>query len=443
LNPKWWGNGIIDTDLPNTHGIPQVEYIGLNHYSDNDHQDSAFSNGSIDYFGGYYANIWNLMAQNQNISSWYGQNYPYEIGINSMVELVPNNQLFPFSCSWLRQALAWDINYATCSSSAVSGYLIRAKQGFVDNTSAQLANIYNNTIQQEYGIPNINKTMALSILENHAIHNSSGWWTNPNESNYFIGYPVAGQNGTVVQANTSYLIGDTNTFDGNTFSIISPSGWSDVESAMSIASASFTSDLNITCQEQGMDYGTYASDFATGNFAFGMMCSSPSLNSNPVIFFNGYRGNFVPGITYPFGRNTSRWIDSAYESAFEDFMVQVPGSIKYQEDASIMQYELATQIPSIPFYGNGYWYAYSTQYWTGWNNNATQYQQITTVFDNTNYALRNREILNLSPVGVTNGIDWTWIIEIISIVAVVSLVIVVFIMRWRYKQKFNELSKSK
>ena len=25
LNPTWWGKGIIDTDLPNTGGMPQVE----------------------------------------------------------------------------------------------------------------------------------------------------------------------------------------------------------------------------------------------------------------------------------------------------------------------------------------------------------------------------------------------------------------------------------
>ena len=165
------------------------------------------------------------MAGNPSIYSWYGQNFPYELGINSMVELVPNNQIFPFSCSWLRQTLAWDIDYASCSASAVSGYLTRAKQGFVDNTSAQLAGVYNASIQQNYGIPNINKTMALNILSIHATHNASGWWTNPSEANSFIGYPVAGQNGVFVQANTSYLIGDMNANDGDSFPIIDVSGW--------------------------------------------------------------------------------------------------------------------------------------------------------------------------------------------------------------------------
>ncbi len=285
--------------------------------------------------------------------------------------------------------------------------------------------------------------MALNILSIHATHNASGWWTNPSEANSFIGYPVAGQNGVFVQANTSYLIGDMNANDGDSFPIIDVSGWSDVETAMSIAAASFTTDLNISCREIGLDYGSYVSDFQDGNFSLGMSCSSPALNNNPVIFFNGYRGTYSPGNNYPYNRNTSRWIDQAYENAFQDFMVEVPGSAGYQHDASIMQYELATQIPSIPFYGNGFWYAYSNQYWTGWNYNSTQYQQITTVWDNTNYALRNREILNLSPANaLSNPIDIVSIIEYITIGAVAALVIVVLLMQRRYVKKLDKLSKS-
>ncbi len=436
LRSDWWGAGIINLDLPQTQGTPQVPYIGLQHYSGNDAQNIAFLQGEIDFFGGYMANIWEAQAAYPTIGTWFGNQAPYELGASSMVELVPNWNYFPFNQLWFRKALAYGINYTDCSQTGASGYLQRARQGFVDDRIAPLKPIYNSTIQSLYGI-DYSITSANTQLATACHYNTTtkAWYTND----------VTGDDLFKIDAATNLQCNDPGAdaelwnpginIKLGPYPCITVVGWTDVDIATELWCDSFTNNLHIETVYTEVDYGTMDAAFRQGTFKLGMMCSSPKLMNNPVVFLNGYRGAIFEEGGQQFNRNTSNWYGAeaaAFETAFQEFEVATPGSAAYLQDASTMQYLLATTIPTIPLYGNGYWYAFDTTYWTGWVTEANKYNQITTCWDNDNMAIRTRLIHNLIPTGAQP--DWLpWIFGFIAIGAIAALVATVIVMRRRSK----------
>ena len=448
LRSDWWGAGKIHTDLPNG-GIPQAKYIGLNHYPSNTLQDFGFLQGDIDYYSGYFDKIWTVMPTHPEISTWFGDQQPYMVGVSSMLECVPNWLKYPFNELWFRQTLAYAIDYDESSKTAASSYLQRAKQGFVDNLSAPLAPIYNDTIQQTYGI-DTDLNAALALLFEHcylsdgtnltgAAAGTWSWYTKDTPSAY-LGMPLAGFGAGQVVADalpgvlgTNVKIPFDDDVDGSPqmspdegYDCITVTGWTDVDIATQMWCSAFYS-LNISTVYREVGYDPWVAAFEKSTFELGMMCSSPKLMNNPVVFLNGYRGPHI------WNRNTTSWSGAAanaYEAAFEAFEVATPGSAEYKKQASIMQEMLASEIPSIPLYGNGFWYAFSNKYWTGWVSAANDFNQITTCWDNDNFALRTRQILNLRSTGAV-PIPWDWIFGIVAIGAIAALVIGIVVMRKR------------
>jgi len=409
LRSDWWGSGKIYTDLPNTKGVPQVPYIGEYHFASNTLQDEAFVTGQVDLYSGYYADIWNIQAVNPNVNTWFGNQPPYMQGTSSMVELIPNHTIYPMNETWFREMLAYDIDYDTRAATDSSGYLLRAKQGFIDNASPTMTNIYNDTIQKAYGI-NYNVTKAVEILNEHCTYNTgtSLWQTAANQS-------VPGVS-----------LGP--------YKIKNIQGWTDTTAHTDGWCATFTHDLNISFIDDTVDFTTYINQMGAGQYQLAMACTGPKLLNNPIIFLAGYTG------THQWNVNVSYWNDSYasdYNAQFKTFQTSVPGSAAYNMSAWQMQYDFAVDIPSIPCWPNGFWYAYANSTWTGFSSAANQYNQITTSWDETNWAVKTRLVVNLvaAPAAPTN---WTLILGIIALVAIIALVIAVVVL---YRKRPLEVHK--
>jgi ABC-type transport system substrate-binding protein len=427
---SWWGSGVIYGDLPNTAGnIAKCPgYIGMDHFASNDLQNAAFLNGEIDWFAGFIGRLDAITAAYPTINSWYEQNPPFEIGVSSMVELTLNWAFFPFNQLWFRKALAYAIDYDTFSGTYASGYLQRARQGFVDDRASSLAGIYNATVQSTYGI-DYNLTLAETMLNTTggAVYNAKeDLWYVMNTGAYT---GMQNANGSYITPGQMIILGP--------YTSITVGGWTDVDASTGCTKGwcdAFTTKLNITFTGVNTDYGTWSSSFQDRSFQTAMMCSSPKLLLRPVAFLNGYR-SAGPNYHAAFNRNTTGWNDTdagLYEIAYQKMLSSLVDSQAYNDSADDMQLYLARDVPSIPLYGNGFWYAYNNATWIGWLNVNNAFNQVTTNWDNDNFALRERFVINLSqnPV-VLPPPDLTLWFGIIAIAALVALVIAVIVMRKR------------
>ncbi len=442
LRSDWWGSGVIHTDLPNTHGVPEAPYIGMIHYTGgNDAQNIAFFQGYIDFFGGFLANVWEYQEDFPGLKTWYGTQAPYFYSASSMVECVPNWQFYPMNQLWFRKALAYAIDYTTYSQTAACGYLQRARQGFIDDRIAPLKSIYNQTIQDTYKI-DYNVAAALALLDANCYYEPVDGWSAGGAGWYVKN--VTGDDLLKNDAATGLPVTDANgTYEGTqvklgTYECITVGGWTDVDLAAEMWCTAFTNVLHIntTLTKTSGGSGDPTNHYArmkAGTFDLAMACFSPRLMSDPLVLLNGYRGAIQEIGAAQYDKNTSNWYGpfaDQFEQAFEAFEITARDTAESKYYASVMQECLASQIPTIPLYGNGYWYSYFDTYWTGWVNSVDNFNQVTTCWDSSNPAVRARVIYNLKSTGAPD-IPWPLIFGIVAIAAIAALVIGIVVMRKR------------
>ncbi|MFX1297912.1 MAG: ABC transporter substrate-binding protein [Promethearchaeota archaeon] len=411
----WWGKGRIHTDLPDTKGNPQAKYIGLRQYPGNIAQDTALLTGEIDLHAGYYDKIWIGMGQNSYIKTWYGNAYPYYLGLAAVIEIAFNHLRYPLVETWLREALAYALDYEEIAYISASGYWARARQGFVDNRSATHISVYNATIQEMYGI-DYNITKTKEILDEHCYFQGGVWYTDDVPSQY-LGMPGATDDDGGTPGINVKLGG---------WEILVPTGWSDVVKATKLWAEYFTA-ANISCTKKEIDFeSAFQPKLTDSAYDLAMQCCAPHLINPPLTFLGGLRG------THQWNSNVTNWNNPEFNSLYESFETLKPGSTEQLQAASRMQYLLATEIPSIPTHANGFWYAYSTQYWEGWVSQENPYNQACTAYIVNQAAVKQRLILNLKPTGATAEdqiVPWSGLI-VFAIIGITAVAIIV-----KYKLK--------
>jgi len=438
LRDDWWGSGVIHKDLPNTHGVPEVPFIGLKHIGDNNVKNLEFFSGNIDFFGGFLADVWDTQATYSNVKTWFGTSAPYYQSASSLVECVPNWNYYPFNQLWFRQALAYAIPYEYSSETAACGYLQRARQGFIDDRVAPLKSIYNASIQTKYGI-NTDLAQATQILNEYCYYEPVDGWSTGGKGWYVKN--VTGDDLSKVDAGTDAVVADANgTYDGTQvklgpYTSHTVGTWGDVDLANQFWCDAFTDNLHITVTYEtvGGDWGALQTKLKDGDFELSMMCASPKLTNDPIVFLNGYRGAMVEDGSNVYDKNVSNWYGpnaTAFENAFRAFEISARGSDYSLRNASIMQEMLALAIPTIPLYGNGFWYTYSDTYWTGWVSKVNNFNQVTAPWDSGNPVIRARLIYNLQATGAVDDPTW-WIVTIVAVAGVAALAIGLIIRRRR------------
>lgn len=410
LRDDWWGSGKIHTDLPDTGGIPKVRYIGLRQFPSNVAQDTSFLTGETDLYAGFYNQIWIAIGENPNIGTWFGKKAPYFASLSGTIDIAFNHLIYPLNEVWLRKALAYTLDYDTIAYVAACGYWARARQGLIDDRSATHLTVYNATIQETYGI-DYNTTMAVDILDDYCYQDTNGeWWTNDIPVKY-QGMPGAADDDPVHDGMNIKLGG---------WEIVVPIGWTDVIKATE-QWCTYFSAINITCTKKEINFWPeFTLDtLEINDYELAMDCCGAPIKDIPLRVFSTRRG------THFWYSNVCNWYNPEFNSLYEDYETQKPGSAEQKAAASRMQYLYATEIPQIPTHVNGIWYAYSTEYWEGWLSEENAYNQICTTYIMNEAAVKVRLLLNLYPAGPVeppiipwNGLIFSSIIGVIIVVLV-------------------------
>lgn len=414
----WWGKGRIHTDLPNSTGIPNAKYIGLRHFDTNTGKEAALITGAVDLSSGFVDGFDIVQPLNPYLGTYY-PGLPYYVSLGSVIEASFNHMRYPFVESWLRKAMAWALDYDSINLFASGGYWRRAKQGWIDNESYvhQIAGVYNDTIQQMYGI-SYNVSKAVEILDTYCYLQNGKWYTDDVPVQY-QGMPGAVDNDAVTPGINVELGG---------WDILVVAGWTDVVKAAEAWAQNWWA-INITCQKLEVDFSSvYMPAVDYFNFDIELNVVNPDILNKPFTVFGGKRG------THAWWGNASGWNSPEFESLFQAY--ETANFTMKQIYASRMQELLADEIPAIPTHVNGYWYTFSTEYWEGWITEANDYQQLSTVFDVGNVALKQRLLLNLVPseaAALPEEFPWTLTLTIIGVGAVVIVVAAVVVVRKRRK----------
>ncbi len=409
MRDEWWGLGVIHTDIPNTQGHPQAQYIGLRQYPTNTAQDTAFLTGVIDLHAGYYDKIWLAMDDNPKISTWYGQEEPYYLGLGAVIEIAFNHLKYPLVEPWLRRALAFTLDYDDISLTAASGYWSKARQGFLDDRSPAHISVYDASVEEANAVT-FDVEEAESILDEYCYQKGGKWYTDDVPTEY-QGMPGATDDDPATAGINVELGG---------WEILVPTGWSDVVKATELWAESFT-DFGVPTTKKEIDFGSaFQPALADNNYDLAMHCCGPHLVNPPITVLAGQRG------THQWNSNVSNWYNPEFNSLYESYETLEPDSTAQLEAASDMQELLATEMPSIPTHANGFWYTFSTQYWEGWVSEANAYNQVCTAYTVNWAAVKQRLILALYPAGAPPfpAIPWTGLFLSIGLSVVITTVLV-------------------
>jgi len=384
----WWGKNVLHMDIPNYDGFPDAEFLGMRKYADNTAKDAGILTAAVDLHSGFYSSVWTALGQNPNVETWFGRSYQdYYLALGAVITVCFNQIKFPFNEVWFRTALAYSIEYNTIEIAGSGGYWNRARQGFLDDRSAAHKTLYNETIQELYGI-DTNNSKAIEILAANCYQVGGIWYTN-DVSAEALAAEAAGR--LTIPADMDGGHGGRNIRLGD-YEILVPAGWTDVTIATQMWAADFT-DLNITFVKREVDFwNTWRVKIMDQDFDAVMQCCGPHLINDPYTVLEGMRNN----VNRPWN-NASSWYSPEYEALYQAFDTAQGDDRK--EIASQMQYLLATEIPEIPVHVNGFWYLVNTKYWTNWLGENNYFQDPQCAYSINRYALKQRLFLALKKVG--------------------------------------------
>ena len=391
----WWGAGILYQDLPNAASAPP-KYIGTIRFAQNTEQDLAFIQGNVDLYAGYYHHIWEIWENafpgtpGDYISCWYGHDYPYQLAASALMNLAPNHVLpgSPLGVREFREALAYGINYVPISDAAASGYWTQAKPGFLDNNSALHAPFYDPTVTTEYE-KSLNIAKAVALLESIPlmVHETDGTWTY-----------------------NSVAVGP--------YTAICPIGWTDAIAFTDFVTQDITDNLNITITTTLVDYeAVYKGAIAGSTYDFAMFVGGNRLADAPGTFLNYMRGEHL------WNKNVTSWENATFETLWQT--LETADATDYANNLDEMQQILAREVPEIPGFVNGYWYAFSEYLWEGWASDTNKFQQLVTSWTDDHFVIKTRLMLNLKSTGAAPpGAAIPWFgLEIFIMIGIVSAVV--------------------
>lgn len=368
----WWGDGVITTLFDN-----MPKYIGQLHYASNFAMNAAFAAGQIDWYGGYYPRIWELMGSNEYIHAWT-DDAPYFPPQSAMIEFAPNHIRYPFDQKWLRQVFAWAINYNDLSQVSASGYLEKARIGWIDDRSPTQDEFFNQTIEDTYGV-SYNPAHATEILEEHCFEYSGIWFTK--NSTDRLGDVGAGEVEVVDQLadipddpateiDESLWSQEVNVRIGG-WDIEVISGWSDSMMQASLIST-YLGDIGIDTSPKYVDYSAFiAANVGEGNGDYDLMVWGIGFAPNNEV----YQGlNKIAG-PYNVWTNVTGWYNPEFNQTVRQLEITPRGSQEEMDLVNTAQLLLAQDIPSVPIAPNGYWYAFNNEYWVGWPTEVYPYIQ--------------------------------------------------------------------
>ncbi|MFX1573178.1 MAG: ABC transporter substrate-binding protein [Promethearchaeota archaeon] len=390
----WWGAGVLYQDIPNADKEPP-KYIGGVRFATNTEQDLAFIKGNIDLYAGYYHHIWDIWegakegSVKSYISCWYGHEEPYQLAASTLITLAPNHLLkdSPLGVKEFREALSYAINYEPIPDAAASGYWTTSKPGYIDDNSALHKPYYNASVTEKYE-KSLDVDKAIAILKNitgMTGNEDDGWKYNDKK------------------------VGP--------YEAIVPTGWSDVVSYTEMVCADIKENLGIEIEATQVDYEkVFQPKIADNDFDFALFCVGNRISDPPQRFLDYMRG------VHLWNKNATNWQNKEFEALWQT--LESANETVYKANLNRMQEILAQEVPEIPGFVNGYWYAYNGFLWDGWTNAKNNFQQICTTWTNDQFAIKTRLLLNLESTGrklPSKGVIPWFGLELFILIGIISI----------------------
>ena len=393
---NWWMVGQVDSKNGITWRLPEPKYVVSYVTPNNFDQATALSNGQIDLYGSYVANVWNIINGSTKLHTWYeggssGNEYfsltsamneiTFNYLHNSSSTVAPN---FPLDQTWLHKALATAINYPDVSNTAASGYIKQASATWLDADQPAMTFWYNPTIAAQWKITQ-SVSGAYDQLKLGAYQNTQNnmWYTLDAPVGDFYAFSnqtiVAGNdagplNGGVFTATTigdqdpnhagiNLPIGSWTTTSGqkSDWFVYCVDGWTDHMQSLSIISDGWKDYLGIDIRYTTVDYGMMINNRNSHTFQMYYSSLGNRLDATPQQFFQYFVG------TTDISRNVTQWQNADFYNNLTAFSTTQSKTLQKQY-VDNMQYILGQVMPSIPVTVNCYWYVYSDVYWNGWPN---------------------------------------------------------------------------
>ena len=359
---SWWMDGIVDTKNQITWRMPEPKYIVSFHGSSNFVQDTALAQGQIDLFGGYVADVKDMINKSTMLHTWVegggSSNAEYYPLTSAMNEVVFNyNAGYPLDQTWFHKALAAAINYNDISQTAASGYLKQASATWLDAGQPAMAKYYNATLSTKWKIsPTV--TTAENFMKEGAYKGSDGAW-------YTLDAP-AGAVWSVTNTTITQAMDQDSNHAGinlklNGWKINCVNGWTDHMQALQIIANDWTSVLGVNVTYGYQEYGTFISNRDTRNFQMYYSSLGNRLDATPLNFFQYFTS------TSDVTRNVTGWVNPSFFNNLTSYSTATTDAAKLSY-VNNMQDILGQVMPSIPVAVNCYWYTYSDVYWQGWPN---------------------------------------------------------------------------
>jgi ABC-type oligopeptide transport system substrate-binding subunit len=239
-----------------------------------------------------------------------------------------------------------------------------------------------------YGI-DYNVTKAVEILKANCYQKDGKWYTND--------VPAASATKTGAEDDDSGHAGTNVELGG--WKIIVPAGWTDVVLATK-AWGEYLQAINISAEYDEVDFdNVWQVQGKDGTYDMLMQCCGPHLVNPPHTVFGGYIGENKPW------NNVTNWYSPEFKTLASGYETTAPADRKAA--ASKLQLLLATEMPSVPTSANGYWYTFTTKYWSGWISQENNFQQIQAAYAINNAAAKRRSVMCLYPTGSTPAVKPT------------------------------------
>ncbi|PKP58908.1 hypothetical protein CVT91_07685 [Candidatus Atribacteria bacterium HGW-Atribacteria-1] len=349
-NEDWWGIKYF--------GKPAPKYLGQLYFETNYGTNTAFEEGKIDWYSGYFPRIWELEKKpiGKYINTWMGMEPPYFLPASSWVCLVFNHNIYPLNEPWLHRAIAFAINYEDISKVSTSGYLEKGNATFLYPEIKAHAKFIDEEVLETYDF-SYDLEKAVEILGEHCILHEGSWYTKD---------APAEHRGTAIEDQLPDVEG-RNVKLGPWGNIV-VYGWTD-SMMQNVLISRDMGDINIKIEALSPEYGLYQDKFTTMDFEIMNFCMGPSGVSSPYEMFSSNFTGDPPGEW----QNYAAYENPELEALLDELDITPAGTLREKEIIGELQRIIARDLPMIPMWPNGYWYAYSEKYWTNWANKENPY----------------------------------------------------------------------
>jgi len=348
-NDNWWGKAVW--------GLPAPKYIGQRYFETNFAANSAFEAGEIDWYSSYYPRMWELATKPMGafISTWTHRKPPF-FRHSATVNLVFNHNIYPLNEPWLRHAIAHAINYQDIAMTAASGYTELGTVTHLTPQNPEHARIIDPAVLARYQFA-YDPEKAIAILEQHCIRHAGVWYTKDAPETW-RGTPITDMLPDTPGRNVRL----------GPWKNMAVHGWTD-SMMQNVLLQRDLGDIGIRVEPVFLEYAVYvdkftAMDFDLMNFTMGPTPAVNSLWEYYATMFTGTPGQWANYAAY----DHPEYPELAQE--LSDLLAQLDitprGTPEEKAIAARLQEIIARDLPMIPMWFNGYWYAFSQQYWHNW-----------------------------------------------------------------------------